>query len=227
MKERLLWKGKKYMNTLIIDCSAGMSILLIKDKQIYKKIDNNQKRHSDELLLAVDNLLLDAQMSVKDITNICVCVGPGSFTGIRVAISICKGLSIGTGAKIFIASNFDIFSYGQNENSVYLLDGFSDFIYMRTISDSNTMDSCEHTQDVIEKIKNECLGYKVFVSSEKIKNKLEENDITCSYVENKSVECFEYLIKNDSFTEINQINPIYLRASQAEIERNQKLKEEK
>ena len=215
------------MNTLIIDCSAGMSIFLITDKQIYEIIDNNQKRHSDELLLSVDNLLSNANISVKDISNICVCVGPGSFTGIRVAISICKGLSIGTDAKIFTASNFDIFSYNQTENSVYLLDGFSDFIYMRTISDNKTLDSCEHTQDVIKKIKNEYFGYKVFVSSEKIKSKLEENCINCEYVVNKSVECFKDLIKNDSFTEINQINPIYLRASQAEIERNQKLREQK
>ena len=44
------------MNTLIIDCSAGMSIILLTDSNCYKIIDNNQKKHTDELLLSVDKL---------------------------------------------------------------------------------------------------------------------------------------------------------------------------
>jgi tRNA A37 threonylcarbamoyladenosine modification protein TsaB len=60
-------------------------------------------------LKIVDSLLCEAGINVKELNNICVCVGPGSFTGVRVAVSVVKGLSIGSNAKVFVLTNFDVF----------------------------------------------------------------------------------------------------------------------
>ena len=43
---------------------------------------------------------------------------------------------------------------------------------------------------------------------------------------NDTISLFKYKINNKIFSELNKIEPIYLRASQAEIERNKKLGKE-
>lgn len=215
------------MNTLIIDCSAGMSIILLTDSNCYKIIDNNQKKHTDELLLSVDKLLNEAGISIKSINNICVCVGPGSFTGIRVAISICKGLAIGISAKVFTASNFDIYSFNDKEKAVYILEAFSDFVYVRIFDGESYNDSCIHFSDLLDNLKSIQTEYKIFVSSEKIVSYLNDNGINSEPLVNKTIELFKKKIDQNDSTLLSHITPIYLRASQAEIERNERLKREK
>lgn len=211
------------MNTLILDCSAGMNIFLLKKDEEFKLIDTNQKRHTDTLLVSVNQLLEDAKMTIKEIDNICVCVGPGSFTGIRVAVSMAKGLSIGIGAKVFACSNFDIYSFGECEKSIYILDGFSDFVYVRIFDGKTSTDSCEHIDDFITKIKTNYADYKIYVQSEKVQNLLKNDEIASNLVQNKTILCFKDKIERGEDINISSICPIYLRASQAEIERNKKL----
>ena len=49
--------------------------------------------HSQRLLPGIDALLKDLQLSIGDLDGIAVTRGPGSFTGLRIAISLAKGLS--------------------------------------------------------------------------------------------------------------------------------------
>ena len=212
------------MNTLILDCSCGMSIYLICENNEYSCIDKNQKKHTDELLLSVDGLLEKAKLKITEIDNICVCTGPGSFTGIRVAVSICKGLAVGTNAKVFVADNFDIVSYKASKKSIYILDGFSNFVYARVFDGENKEDSCEKFLELTEKIKADYRDYDVYVESEKLQNMLKNEGISSEFTQNYIKNVFLDKINNNETTPINQISPIYLRASQAEIERNERLK---
>ena len=211
------------MNTLILDCSAGMNIHLLCEEKIYSHCDYNQKKHTDELLLAVDKVLNEANISVKEIDKICVCIGPGSFTGIRVAVSIAKGLSIGTGARIYTCSNFDIYSYKNHKNIIYILEGFSTNVYVR-IDDDNQKDFCVDINSFIDEIKSKYKDYKILVQSEKLQNSLKNSEILSKIAENNIILYFKDKIQTDNYTIINQISPIYLRASQAELEREEKIK---
>ena len=89
------------MNNLILDCSYGMNVYVVSDNNVFSYEDKVQNKHSDEILKIIDELLVKSCLNIKDIDNICVCVGPGSFTGVRVAVSIVKGLAIGCNAKVF------------------------------------------------------------------------------------------------------------------------------
>lgn len=210
------------MNSLIIDCSNGMAVYVICDKGTFSFVDQNQKRHTDELLVSVDKLLSEAGLLVGDVQNICICIGPGSFTGIRVAISICKGLAVSGDVKVVCASNFDVLSYGHSENAYYLLDGFSEYIYVRKFENGAYFDSCERLSDFISMAKLNA-DFVVYTNSEKLQNKLIEAKIIYKNVENNIISCFKDKIANFKFTPINEISPIYLRASQAEIEREKKM----
>ena len=47
--------------------------------------------HSERLMAAVDRVLSDARWTMRDLAGLAVAVGPGSFTGLRIAVSTVKG----------------------------------------------------------------------------------------------------------------------------------------
>lgn len=211
------------MNSLILDCSKGMSVYVLKDEEVFSFIDENEKKHTDELLVCVDNLLREASLKIEDIDNVCVCIGPGSFTGIRVAVSICKGLVITKNIKICVASNFDVYSCFEKEESFYILDGFSDNIYLRKIYGNSFNDSCVKIEEFVDMCKSLTYDAKIYVQSEKMQNILNSYGISSEIAKNNIISCFKEKIDKQEFVLVNEINPIYLRASQAEIERMKKL----
>ena len=214
------------MNMLIIDCSSGMNIYLKCGENVFSYEDSNQKKHSDELLLVIDKLLNDAGITIREIENVCVCIGPGSFTGIRVAVSVAKGFAVESNVKVYTLSNFDIYSTNHEKKYAVMLEGFSDFVYVRYFDGEKSNDVCEHFSDFVSKIVSEKSDYKIFVQNEKLQNMLKTAEISSIIAEKQIIFAFEEKINANKLTSLNQISPIYLRASQAEIERNEKLKRE-
>ena len=207
------------MINLILDCSCGMNVFVVKDEKVFSFEDKSQSKHSDEILKVIDELLNKAKVKIKDVNNICVCVGPGSFTGVRVAVSIVKGLAVGTCAKLFVLTNFEVFEMSQ-ENSCLVLDGFSNFVYVRKFKNGASQDICIEIQELSKVIMDENLA--VYHTTEKTQNLLEKFEINSEFVKNNIIFAFNKIIKENKFVEINQIYPVYLRASQAEIEREKK-----
>lgn len=210
------------MVNLILDCSCGMNVYLVHDKKIFSKINATQNKHSDEILLVVDELLAQAKIPVSQIDNIGVCVGPGSFTGVRVAISLAKGLAIGSQAKVFVLSNFEVFNVENRLNSCLVLDGFSSFVYARFFEGEKFIDECIDLNQLSELVKKE--RKQVFVTTEKLKTVLESYQVVSEVLESNIVDAFSKHITKGQDVKLNQIFPVYLRASQAEIEREKKLK---
>lgn len=60
----------------------------------------------DKLIFCLNRIAEENDLSTVE--AISVTVGPGSFTGIRVGVSIAKGLALGLEKKIIPISNFDI-----------------------------------------------------------------------------------------------------------------------
>lgn len=207
------------MNNLILDCSCGMNVYVVKNDEVFSFEDKTQNKHSDEILNVIDNLFKDAKISVKDIENICVCVGPGSFTGVRVAVSIVKGLAIGSNAKVFVLTNFDIFET-ESKNYVLVLDGFSNLVYARKVVNDEIKDCCIEIERLVEEVEREKLS--VFCTTEKTQNLLKRYELSSNFAKNNIISAFSKKIKRDDKIELNQIYPVYLRASQAEIEREKK-----
>jgi tRNA threonylcarbamoyl adenosine modification protein YeaZ len=46
------------------------------------------------LWIAIDGLVCDAGLTIRDVDVIAVCVGPGGFTGLRVGMAAAKGLAV-------------------------------------------------------------------------------------------------------------------------------------
>ena len=207
------------MNSLILDCSCGMNVYVVLDERQFVFEDKTQNKHSDEVLKVVDSLLREAKLNVKDLDNICVCVGPGSFTGVRVAVSVAKGLVIGSNAKVFVLSNFDVFDV-KEKNYCLVLDGFSNFVYARIVENGNVKDVCIEVDKLAYELKT--LNLITYVSTEKTQTLLNKFEISSNIIQNNTISAFYSKINNGEYVELNQIYPVYLRASQAEIEREKK-----
>ncbi len=207
------------MNSLILDCSYGMNVYVVKDENVFEFGDKTQNKHSDEILKIIDDLLCKAKLSVSQIDNIGVCVGPGSFTGVRVAVSVVKGLAIGTNAKVFTLTNFDIFETGE-KNHVLVLDGFSNLVYARKYVNGTKKDSCIEIEKLACELKNN--NFEVYHTTEKTQNLLKKHEINSNFAKNDIISAFNEKITKCKNDELNQICPVYLRASQAEIEREKK-----
>ncbi|MBU0472530.1 MAG: tRNA (adenosine(37)-N6)-threonylcarbamoyltransferase complex dimerization subunit type 1 TsaB, partial [Bacteroidetes bacterium] len=70
---------------------------------------NFQKKfvHSEKLMPMISTLLKNADMILDDVGLIAVSMGPGSFTGLRIGLTIAKGLAVGRNIQIIPVPTFD------------------------------------------------------------------------------------------------------------------------
>ncbi len=97
------------MNYLLINtANEELVILVYKDGVIYACNDKQIKRHNEVILPALDNLLNEANLTLKDIDEYGVVVGPGSFTGVRVGIATCKAFKDVFNKPVRAINNLDL-----------------------------------------------------------------------------------------------------------------------
>mgnify|MGYP003449552753 FL=1 len=56
--------------------------------------------HAEKMMDVIADLLAEAGKDYTSLTRLAVCVGPGSFTGIRVALATATGLSVALGIPV-------------------------------------------------------------------------------------------------------------------------------
>ena len=64
-------------------------------------------------LAAVDTVLSEARLGASDLDAVAVGLGPGSFTGLRIAVSYAKGLALGLSRPLVGVSSYDILCDGS------------------------------------------------------------------------------------------------------------------
>lgn len=83
------------MKILAFDSSnQALTVAIIEDEEILtEQIINVKKNHSIQLMPAIDEALKQSKMSLDDLDRIAVASGPGSYTGLRIAVTIAKSLA--------------------------------------------------------------------------------------------------------------------------------------
>jgi tRNA threonylcarbamoyladenosine biosynthesis protein TsaB len=54
---------------------------------------NSKQMHSEKILTLIDECLTEAKTTLGTLDGIAVSIGPGSFTGLRIGLSVAKGLT--------------------------------------------------------------------------------------------------------------------------------------
>lgn len=83
------------MNVLAFDTSnQPLSVAIVDNQKIITEQTINMKRnHTVQLLPAIDEALKQANLTLDDIDRIAVADGPGSYTGLRIAVTTAKSLA--------------------------------------------------------------------------------------------------------------------------------------
>src|SRR5690349_1003918 len=80
---------------------SGGAALLRDDGELVGSVSfSTRQLYSQRLLPSIQWLLERTQTQMQDISVVGIAVGPGSFTGLRIGLSVAKALAYASGAKI-------------------------------------------------------------------------------------------------------------------------------
>lgn len=101
------------MKILALDSSAtSASVAILDDEKIVGEFNiNTRLTHSQTLMPMLKSLLECTNTSLDDIDRFAVCVGPGSFTGIRIGVSAVKGMCMGLDKPCIPVSTLESMPY--------------------------------------------------------------------------------------------------------------------
>jgi len=95
---------------LAVETSAPIgSVAIAAGRQLLAEATfSGPMRHSSEIFPAIRGLLERFGRKPKDIEHIYISVGPGSFTGLRIAVSIAKIMHLASAVKIVAVDTLDV-----------------------------------------------------------------------------------------------------------------------
>lgn len=188
------------MYSLFIDThDLDLVIALYKDKKLKdKEIKESLRNHSDYTMPIIDEIIKRNNIGIHDIKEILVVNGPGSFTGVRIGVTIAKMLAYTLNIPIKSIDSITMYGISDNDKNkklVLIPDVKGSY---GGVFENNTL-----IGELFYKSKSELEEY---INENNI-NKIVENNIDF----NKIIEYFE----NIEPTLAHLVNPIYVKVIEA------------
>lgn len=102
------------MTILAIDTSNyALGVALVEENQVLGEyITNLKKNHSVRIMPAIQTLMKDCERVPADLTKVVVAKGPGSYTGVRIGVTIAKTLAWSLKLPLVGVSSLEILASG-------------------------------------------------------------------------------------------------------------------
>ena len=226
------------MLVLSVDSSSSTATCaLVKDDEILGEINlNNKKQHSIILMDLIDNILKEYNIEVNSLDGFVISRGPGSFTGLRIGMATLKGLAFASKKPLISISTLDALAYNVVSFQGIIcpiMDALRENVYTCIYKVENNSlvplikEDCLSINELVSILKEKNLPV-IFVGDGAIKHKelLKENLPNSFFAPNHGnfpkAACVGELgikkFKEGIIEDLNLINPVYLRKSQAERE---------
>ena len=103
------------MVTILLDSSnTNLSVGVAKDNILLDYISYEAwQRQSEYMIVELNKLLEKHNIKKEDITDVMVAKGPGSYTGVRIAITIAKTIAVALNAKLYAVSSLIVEKNGD------------------------------------------------------------------------------------------------------------------
>lgn len=232
------------MKILGIDTSSmATSVAVIEDnKLICEYTVNTKKTHSQKLMLMIENMLKISDLDVNEMDLIAVCEGPGSFTGLRISMATAKAMAHVNNLPIVGVNSLELLAANMNlcdKKICSILDAQRTQVYSgqykfenNEVVELKNIDVVE-IDDLIEELKNSkedwiMVGEAVYKYEDKIKDIENIHIAAPSHNVSKASSLCSVAInkynKNIDVYDCYNINPVYIRKSQAEVQYDEKMK---
>lgn len=113
------------------------------------------QQQSEYMVQELNKLLTKYEVKNEEIESVMVAVGPGSYTGVRIAITIAKTISVALGIKIYAASSLQVLKSGKKP-SICLINARSKRSYIGVYENEKVIlsDTIMNNTEVLEYIEN-------------------------------------------------------------------------
>ena len=217
------------------------SVALIKDGQLLSQyFQCSALTHSRTLLPMAEDMLKNAELTIDDVDLFAAAHGPGSFTGIRIGVSAVKGLAWAADKKCIGVSTLEAMAWnGVSVGGVIcpVMDARRSQVYnaLFEIKDGKPVRLTEDRPISLKELAEEvrALGKSVLLVGDGV-------EITKAYFDANSIPCaaapenirwqsawgVAMAAKGKEPYSADELLPVYLRLSQAERERMERLAKE-
>jgi tRNA threonylcarbamoyladenosine biosynthesis protein TsaB len=231
------------MRLLGIESTAkAASVAITEDnKLVAQYFQSSALTHSRTLLKMAEDMLKNLELKLSEIDAVAVAIGPGSFTGVRIGVAAAKGLCWGGDKPACGVSTLEAMAYqlADRENVVICpaMDARRNQIYNAKFESNNgelvrlCPDRAVAMSEVIEEAKKENKPY-FFVGDGAILcyNTFREQGIECHLAPEplllQTAWGVNMAARKMEPTFAGDLTPNYLRLSQAERERMERLAKE-
>ena len=151
------------MFNLALDSSGEETLLATEvEKKGEKKVINARTPKAENLAGLLDKHLRSLNLSIAELKEIFVGIGPGGFTGLRVSLAYAKALAYGQGAIIRPFSLLDLIrqAYIREKNLekqtpvCCFLDGRQKFVFVSTNEKEVSYVGLTHLENWLEQLRN-------------------------------------------------------------------------
>lgn len=186
------------MNTLFIDTHDKIiSISLLKNNNEIDLLQKESNQHHSEYVMPmISNILIKNNLNIHDITEIIVVNGPGSFTGVRIGVTIAKMLAYTLNIPIKTISSLELYAISNK-------------------SINNKIVVIHDIKGVFAGLfnNNKLIGDYFYKSNLDFAKYINENNLTDNIVDDNYIDfnkVFEYMKDKPSINP-HQVNPIYIK----------------
>ena len=222
------------MKVLGIDTStlATTISVLDLDELICEYTVNTKKTHSQKLMVMIENMLKASDININDIDLIAVCEGPGSFTGLRIAMATAKAIAHANNLDIISVDSLEVLARNieitdkkicciidaqktQVYNGIYKYEN-DKLIPLKKIDVLDTDELLENLDEEFIIVGEATKKYKEKINAKNIKIASRQNNVNrASSLCEIAIEKYK---KGEDIKNCYQVNPRYIRKSQAEID---------
>jgi tRNA threonylcarbamoyl adenosine modification protein YeaZ len=192
------------MNRLFIDTATKyLCIGIAKDeKVIYKFQQEAIKKQSELTIPFLQKALKENNLELKDIDEVTVTIGPGSFTGIRIGMCVAKVLASLNNIPLKAISSLN--SYASLGNKIVILDAKAKRVYLGIYNDNQkVIDECVVEISTLKEMLKDYPDYDVVLDAHLLDLDSEEIDV----IENMN----RISLTSDVVENIDSLVPIYLK----------------
>ena len=229
------------MKILAVDTSSkncSVAIVEVYENKNYNIIafenSDDEKTHSQKLMPIVDKVFKEHNLTLKDMDLLACCVGPGSFTGIRIGIATMKAFADVTNIKTVSVTSLESLSYNIEEDGIIIpiIDCKNNNVYSAIFSKENNTYK-QIGKNISDNIDNAISLYKANAENKNITfvgdGSILYKDLLTSRLSNKLIfsnkntqssislaKCAYDKYLEGLYGDSNNLSPLYLRKSQAE-----------